>query len=83
MSTKTIALETRVYTRLAAAKRQGESFSKAIDRLLTELATAHTGSDILRRLATIPALSAADSEAFLDAIAENRELERWDAHDLR
>lgn len=83
MSTKTIAVETRVYDRLAAVKKEGESFSKAIDRLLTELGTAHTGSDILRGLATVAPLSQADFEAFLDVVAENRESEEWTAGDLR
>lgn len=47
MSTKTIAVDSRVYERLAAARREGESFSKAIDRLLQEAAAFHTGGAIL------------------------------------
>ncbi len=72
MSTKTIAIDAQVYARLTAVRRQGESFSKAIDRLLTEIAPAHTGGDILRGLTSLPSLSAADSKAFLDVVAENR-----------
>ncbi len=34
MSTKTIALESTVYERLALEKRPSESFTKAIDRLI-------------------------------------------------
>ena len=83
MSTKTIAVDTRVYDRLAAAKRDGESFSKAIDRLLTEVAAAHTGSDILSGLATIAPLSPADAEVFLQVVAENRASEDWGERDLR
>ena len=41
MSTKTIALETSVYERLARAKRGSESFTKTIQRLLDE---AHGGT---------------------------------------
>lgn len=36
MSTKTIALESSVYERLSRSKRPSESFTKAIERLLTE-----------------------------------------------
>lgn len=83
MSTRTIALDSRVYDRLAALKREGESFSRLIDRLLTEVGAAHTGSDILRGLATVPPLSYEESEAFLDVVAENRASETWNERDLR
>lgn len=83
MSTKTIAVDTRVYDRLASIRRSDESFSKAIDRLLTELEAAHTGRDILRGLARFDSLSHADAEAFLNVVGENRAQERWDARDLR
>lgn len=78
MSTKTIALETSIYTRLAALKRDGESFSKVIDRLLSEVADAHTGRDISRRLGGFSGLSEEDAERFLAVVAENRERERWE-----
>lgn len=83
MSTKTIAVDSRVYERLAAAKNEGESFSKAIDRLLSQLETIHTGQDILRGLDTIGPLADADAEVFLDVVAENRVSEEWDDDDLR
>ncbi|MEZ5330748.1 MAG: antitoxin VapB family protein [Thermoanaerobaculia bacterium] len=83
MSTKTIAVDTRVYDRLAAEKRDGESFSKTIDRLLAEAAGAHTGRDVLNRLAELPALSAVDAESFLSVVAEDRESEEWEPVDLR
>ena len=83
MSTKTIAVDSRVYERLSGVKREGESFSKVIDRLISEVGYAHTGGDILRRLATLPPLSEADSEVFLKVIAENRENESWGESDLR
>lgn len=72
MSTRTIAVDSAVYRRLAAAKREGESFSKLIDRLLAEVGNAHTTNDILRRLAHSPALSPEDAEVFLQVVAENR-----------
>jgi predicted CopG family antitoxin len=83
MSTKTIAVESRVYERLAQAKREGESFSKAIDRLLEEVGSAHTGREILRSLQQIPPLPEKDAEAMLAVIEENRAGEAWDGHDLR
>lgn len=83
MATKTIAVDLRVYDRLAAEKREGESFSKVIDRLLSAVADANTGGDILRGLDEHPALSCEDAEVFLGVVAENREQETWDEHDLR
>lgn len=78
MSTKTVALESSIYRRLAALKRDGESFSKVIDRLLSEVADAHTGRDILRSLGGLSRLTDEDAERFLAVVAENRESERWE-----
>ena len=83
MSTKTIAVDSRVYDRLATVKREGESFSNTIDRLLIEVGAAHTGSDILRGLEDVVPLSEEDSEAFLEVVAENRTGEAWIDRDLR
>lgn len=82
MSTKTIAVNSKVYARLAAAKREGESFSGVIDRLLTEVGDAHTGTDILRRLGAITPLSEDDAAVFYGVVRENRAGERWDDPDL-
>ena len=78
MSTKTVALESSIYGRLAALKRDGESFSKVIDRLLSEVADAHTGRDILRSLGGVSPLTEVDAGRFLEVIAENRESEHWE-----
>ena len=83
MSTKTIAVDTRVYDKLASVKREGESFSKAIDRLIDEVGDASTGRDILRGLSAVPPLSAEDAKRMLAVVAENRENEPWAEHDLR
>ena len=83
MSTKTIAVDSRVYERLASVKREGESFSKVIDRLITEVGTAHTGGHILLALTELPALSVEDSEAFMQVVDENRRDEVWERRDLR
>jgi predicted CopG family antitoxin len=83
MSTKTIAVDTRVYEKLAGAKREGESFSKTIDRLIDQVGAAHTGRDILKWLSGVTRLSYDDAAAMLSVVAENRENETWDEHDLR
>jgi predicted CopG family antitoxin len=83
MSTKTIAVESQVYDRLARAKREGESFSKTIDRLLRHVGSAHTGREILRALEQFPPLSAADAAVMLGVVEENRASETWERHDLR
>ena len=83
MSTKTIAVDSQVYARLAAAKKEGESFSKAIDRLLAEVGDAHTGSDILRALGEVVPLSEEDAAVMLAVVEENRSGEIWEEHDLR
>jgi predicted CopG family antitoxin len=83
MSTKTIAVDSRVYDRLASAKKEGESFSKVLDRILTQIESTGTGRDILRGLEDLPPLSAADAEVFLEVIRENRADENWTESDLR
>ena len=82
MSTKTIAVDTRVYERLAAAKKEGESFSKAIDRMLKQIEAASTGRDVLRGLEAMPPLSVEDSRVFLEVVAENRAGTDWEERDL-
>jgi predicted CopG family antitoxin len=83
MSTKTIAVESQVYDRLARAKREGESFSKTIDRLLRQVGAAHTGRDILRAVEQVPPLPAEDAAVMLVVGEENRASETWERHDLR
>ncbi len=78
MSIRTIALDATVYERLAARKRSGESFSKAIDRLLAEVGGASTGAEILRRIKAFPALPEADAATFVRVIDEGREPEVWE-----
>ena len=76
-------MDSRVYERLAAARKDGESFSKAIHRLLSEIEEAHTGSDILRGLGSIVPLSNDDAEVFRNVVAEDRASETWDDGDVR
>jgi len=66
-----------------SVRKEGESSSKAIDRLMDQVDAAHTGRDILRGLAGIPELSYEDARAMLAIVAEDREKEFWDQNDLR
>jgi len=52
MSTKTVALNTRVYEKLARHKRGSESFTKTIDRLLSD-SSEPTCGDAVRETARI------------------------------
>jgi len=83
MSTKTIAVDREVYMRLAGIKGEGESFSRALDRLLDYHLKAHTGADILTRLKSAPApLSDAEADAMEHVVRLARESEAWGLHDL-
>lgn len=77
MAIKTIAVDAAVYDRLATTKRTGESFSKAIDRLLTDASVANSGADILRRLEGFSPLPDEEADAYMAVIEENRAAERW------
>ena len=66
-----------------SVRKDGESSSKAIDRLMDQVDAAHTGRDILRGLTGIPELSYEDARAMLAIVAEDRENEFWDQNDLR
>ncbi len=83
MSTKTVALESSVYERLARAKRPSESFTKVIDRLLT--AHAHARGTCSQAVADAAAIwgkepaGHGDAEADLmeSLIAESRKDTDW------
>jgi len=83
MSTKTIAVDARVYRKLAGLKQESESFSRLLDRLAEKVARDHTGNDILRRLGHgPPTLTAAEAEAMGSVVEQNRRAEKWEVHDL-
>lgn len=83
MSTKTIAVESSAYARLAREKRESESFTKVIARLLDTAASAHTGRDILSHLAQMTDLKEEEGERMLAVVREDRDKEKWERHDLR
>lgn len=76
MSTKTIAVETTVYERLARVKRPSESFTKAIARML-DAATAPTCASAVREAAAVWGRS--DTSADADRIEEVVRKSRTDA----
>jgi len=82
MSIKNIALDSKVYRRLSAFKRESESFSKAVARMLDTAQNAHTGQDILAGLSRLPGLSEEDAETMLRVPAEARREEAWEPLDL-
>ena len=83
LSVKTIAVQTQVYGRLMAVKREGESFSKLIDRLIHDAGSSASGEAILDRLGTVPSLAEDEAQVFLHVVEENRAQERWRSRDLR
>ena len=83
MSTKTIAVESNVYNRLAGEKRESESFTKVIARLLNTAAAAHTGGSIAAALADLRPLSDGEAQQMLAVVQEGRAGEKWERHDLR
>ena len=79
MSTKTIAVNLEVYRRLAGIKAEGESFSRAIDRLLDRHLKAHTGADILANLSDAPpALTDREAQQMVGIVKQSRQSESWD-----
>jgi len=82
MSTKTIALDSRVYQKLAGIRNESESFSKLINRLVEKVTTAHTVTDVLAHLDEYPALSEEDTAFLSRVVRENRDTEDWSHHDL-
>ncbi|MDX2227260.1 MAG: hypothetical protein SFY92_09255 [Verrucomicrobiae bacterium] len=70
MNIKTIALEPKVYERLAALKEHSETFSKLVERLMRGAPQPHNGSTISDRLKEIPLqpLSVVEAEQMLKKI---------------
>ncbi|WP_150460303.1 antitoxin VapB family protein [Nesterenkonia ebinurensis] len=83
MATKTIAVDAQVYEELAAQKRPGESFSKAIRRMIQQSGERGTGADLLRHLESVPPLSEEDAEIMLEVVEENRSEALGEPLDLR
>ena len=83
MSTKTIAVDLRVYQKLTRIKSEGESFSKVIEGLVDERLTAHTGADVASALSGAPApLTDPEANVMLSLVDGARQSEKWRLHDL-
>ena len=79
MSTKTIAVEDQVYRKLAGQKREGESFTKAIDRLVESRRGSRTCADAVAQAAEIwrKKPSAAEAKAMEAVVRANRKRVNW------
>jgi|TARA_B100000809_G_scaffold178193_1_gene175757 predicted CopG family antitoxin len=83
LSTKTIAVDLRVYQKLSRIKDEGESFSKVIEGLVDQRLTAHTGADVMSALAGAPGpLTDLEANAMLGVVEDARQSEKWRLHDL-
>jgi predicted CopG family antitoxin len=82
MSTKTIAVDSRVYDKLAKLKTGSISFSKLIDNLVDQAHTSHTVAGVLSKLDVAPPLSSKDARAMEGIVKKNRDGENWEAFDL-
>lgn len=77
-----MAEDSGVYARLAAARLESESFCKAIDRILGQAGSKGTGQEILKGLGKLSELSDDDAQQILRRVAESRDEEEWQKHDL-
>lgn len=79
MSTKTIALESSVYERLAREKRGSESFTKTIQRLLDESKGGTCAAAVAESAAIWGTMNtAAESDQFERYIKQARKNTDWD-----
>jgi len=72
-------VDVKVYRWLAGIRAEGESFSRAIDRLLDRHLRAHTGADILANLGHAPpALTDEEARQMVKIVEQHRQSESWD-----
>jgi predicted CopG family antitoxin len=84
MATKTIALEVSVYDKLLGQKQNSESFTKIIDRLISESAGSRTCADAVATAAKIWSDGTeVEAEAMEDALREGRKNTRWEVEALK
>jgi predicted CopG family antitoxin len=90
MAIKTIAVQVNVYDKLERFKQPKESFSKAIDRLLSEqgipkkpeISTSKAILDYMNGPDAPEPLTKGEAEIMYNVIRENRENATWPLHDL-
>lgn len=75
MSTKTIAVETSVYQKLAAAKGESESFTRTIDRLLASGAMRGTCAEAVESARAVwgAPLTPGEAQRMEEVLDGNRE----------
>jgi predicted CopG family antitoxin len=81
MATKTIAVDSAVYRKLAGRKRESESFTKLLDRLADADRGHGTCSDAVREAAEIWGKSSGnktDADKFDAVVEANRQSVQWD-----
>lgn len=78
MSTRTIAVELRVYQKLSRIKGEGESFSRVIERLVDRHLVTNTGLDVIAALADAPSpLTDSEADAMLGVVDGARRSGVW------
>ena len=78
MATKTIALEVSVYDKLMGCKKPSESFTKTIDRLISERADQHTCASAVAAAGEIwNSGSEREAQIMDEALRKNREPSAW------
>jgi predicted CopG family antitoxin len=78
MATKTIALEVSVYDKLMGCKKPSESFTKTIDRLISESADQHTCASAVAAAGEIwKSGSEREAQIMDEALRKNREPSAW------
>ena len=83
MATKTIALEVSVYDKLMGCKKPAESFTKTIDRLISESADQHTCTAAVAAAGEIwKSGSEREAQIMDEALRKNREPSAWDVEPL-
>jgi predicted CopG family antitoxin len=83
MATKTIALEVSVYDKLLGRKKPSESFTKTIDRLISESTDQHTCAAAVAAAGQIwKSGSEREAQIMDEALRKNREPSAWDVEPL-
>ncbi|MGC9452112.1 MAG: antitoxin VapB family protein [Oceanipulchritudo sp.] len=84
MNAKTIAVSRQAYARLAGRKREGESFTKTIERLVAQDMERGSCADAVREAAIWgKAPVAGEAEVMERVIERNREGAGWEVEELK
>lgn len=80
MSTKTIAVEQSVYEKLRLQKRDSESFTRTINRLIETSREGFTCATAVKEAASLweEPLSSEDEKILNDTLESGRQISGWD-----